>query len=253
MPSGPKLEDAVTGQHYLLGDTLQASNDPSDFFGKLHQGSGYFEILSRRSIAERYVKYDLSVVLELGLKTNSFTKRVRPRNGDIENVNGPVFVLQFDAHDPSDGDDRNEELVFVVNVQGVQRENVAVPSFVTFDVVNYEIEDARSGRYASTLLENRFKPVFGLARIDGKFRVPVRVAESSNDFAPRDVKSGSQIVDCIARNQCEVGTQVSVSERVVKELFPRLSIHVQAGSVTVGRGVESLLEIRDVLIGPFDL
>jgi len=60
-------------------------------------------------------------------------------------------------------------------------------------------------------------------------------------------------MDCISDYEGKVGLQGSVSQSVLNELLPRLQINLEAGSVSVRRAADALLNIRDVLVGPFDL
>jgi hypothetical protein len=62
-----------------------------------------------------------------------------------------------------------------------------------------------------------------------------------------------EIVNCVADHERNIGAEGPIKKNVVEELFPRLTVDVQGGAVAVGRGTESLLDISDVLIGPFDL
>jgi hypothetical protein len=213
----------------------------------------YFKSFGGSSLSEGYMKLNLSVILELGLKGNRSSVKLTAGEDDIAAINRPVFILQFDPGNSGNGDRWNEESMFVVDVESVERQNIAVPSLVTLHMIDKEIEDSGSGVYASCFGKRRFKPAFGLIGVDGKFcKTSAGRSLGSYDLSPRDIKSGAEIVDCISGNYREFAGQHVVPQVVVKELFPRLSVHVQAGAVTVGRGEESLAEILDVLIGPFD-
>src|SRR5271157_1486310 len=239
--------------------SLQSPDNLPNLSGKHLQGGDYFELLGRCSLSERYLESDLSVILELSLKSDSATvctpkpRSIESREANVEGVNRPVFVLQCNANNSSGGNHGYKEAMFVVNVEVVEGQDIAVPSLVTLNMIDHEVKDAGSRIYAS-IFEGSFKPISGLIGPDGKVSPASRpVSNNADDIDPCNIKSGAEIVNCISSNQCEVGLQVAIFQSVVKELFPRLSVHVKPGSVTVGRGKESLLEICDVLIGPFDL
>jgi len=256
MPVSAKLDDAVTGLGVLPAvgrlDPLQGANDCQNLGRESLQSGNDFDVLQRCSIAEGYAENRLSVILDLGPKGDLPPVGIRSGKGNGEIGSQPVFVLQFDAVNPDDGEHRNQEIVFVVNVEIMQGANIGIPSLVTFHAINNEIEEGRRGRYFSAFRERGFKlmPVF-VDREFGPSRVGLR-ENRSNRGAPCDIKSAVEIVNCIANHQGDIGAQFPVSKAVVEELFPRLAIDVQAGSLSVSRGSESLLDIRDVLVGPFD-
>lgn len=205
------------------------------------------------SRAERHVESDLAVVLELAPKGNNFAIEVRSGEPYSERLSGTILVLQFNAFDACGSDGRNQDSMFIVDVEIVQGKNIGVTSFVTFHVIDNEVENTGSFIYAGAL-KNTYNPLPRLIPIDREFGVIGPASgDLPEDFNPCDIKSGSEIVNCISSNQCKVGAQFSIMQSVVEELFPSLSIHVQRGTMTVRRRTESLLEISDVLIGPLDL
>jgi hypothetical protein len=235
-----------------LSHSLNGSDDLIDLPRPALESRDYLDIIERCSLAERYLESNLSVVLELGLNgRNSLPVKVGPRQNDVKAVNRPVFILHFHAADANDCEHRDQELMFVVDVELAEGENVVVPSFVSFYSINYQIDE---GRVYFGLNEAGFKFLPSTLGVDRKFGAAVESVGTkvSDSSTPNDIESGMQIVNCIADNKRNVRAESAVSKSVVKELFPRLTIHVQHGAVSVGRGAESLLDIRDVLIGPFD-
>jgi len=244
----------VTGQRGGSFHSLQGFNNSQGLSRKAEQRRNDFEVVSRCSLSERYLKSDLAVIFELAPKRDSRSVDIRSSDGDCEVVYGPIFVLQFHAIDSHDGEYRNQQMVFVVNVEVVDGTNITVPSLVGFHALHQEIEQGRSGRYFSCLRERRFKMLPIVA--DGEFSVlgpePIRT-QDSDSFSIRDIESTVEIVNRIAHHQSNVRGQRSISKAVVDELLPRLSVEVHGGAVCVRRGEESLVDISDVLVGPFDL
>ena len=109
-------------------------------------------------------------------------------------------------------------------------------------------------RYFSCLCERRFEmlPIFSDDELSARGAVTIRTKDSDR-FSVSNVESAFEIVNGIANHQGDVGAQLSISKAVVNELLPRLSVEVHTGAVCVRRGAESLVDISDVLVGPFDL
>ena len=232
----------------------QGSNDPESLSRKSEQCRNDFDVMGRCSLPERYLNSDLSVILKLASKGNSRSVDVGSSDRDCEVVNRPVFVLQFDAIDAHDGEYRNQEMVFIVNVEVVDGTNVGVASLVRFHSLDQKIKQGRVGRYFSCLRERRFKmlPIVADDEFGALRAKPIRTQDSES-FSVSDVESAVQIVDCIADHQGNVRAQLSIRKAVVNELLPRLAVEVHSGAVCVRRGAESLVDISDVLVGPFDL
>src|SRR5437868_4249011 len=139
----------VTGCCDGLFHSLQCSNNLQSLSRKAEQCRNDFEVVSRCSLAERYLKSDLSVILELASKPNSRSIDVRSSDGYGEVVNCPIWVLQLHAINSNNGEDRYQQMMLVVNVEVVDGANIAIPSFVRFHPLYQEIEQGRTGRYFS--------------------------------------------------------------------------------------------------------
>lgn len=205
-------------------------------------------------MAKGYEEGDLSVICELRAKLNGLPVGAVGRDDqNISEQPRPIYVFQFHAHNPRDGEHWNQEMVFVVDVKGMKGENIAVPSSVWFYVLDHEIEESRCRAYASCRGKVRYEffPRLG----DGEFGFSGTESfgtQSAHGIAPSNIQSAFEIVDCVANHERNIGAKGSIKKNVVGEVFPRLSIDVHGGAVAVGRGAESLLDISDVLIGPFD-
>jgi len=246
-------KNAVTGQP-LYNHALQEFNDCLAFSRESLESRDYFEILKRCSLAKRYLESDLSVILELCPKGNSLAVVVGARKNNVIAVDTAIFVMEFHALDADCCEHWDQEMVFVVDVERMDGTYIRVPSLVRFNTLNQKVEQGGAGIYLSCLRESAYKVLPIVAY--GKFGVggiePIGT-QDADCFAIGDVKSAMEIVDCVANNERNIRAQCVISQSVVKELFPRIAIDVQAGSVTLRRGLESLVNIRDMLIGPFEL
>jgi len=119
--------------HFIRQSPLQQL---PDLFLPSRKGRDYFLSLESSSLAERYVKSDLSVILELAPKRNDFPVKLPMREkGEIVNVYRPIFVLQFNACDSSYRNRWDEESVFVVDVEAMDGKNIAITSSVSLHLV----------------------------------------------------------------------------------------------------------------------
>ncbi len=233
--------------------SLQDSNDLANLRVEAKQRRDDLLTLRQCSLSERYLESELSVVLDLTVQGNS--RSVGAGTNQHYGVSGnlPIFMLQFHALNPNDREHRDQEVVFVVNVESVKGVKIVVPSLVTFHALYHEHKKGGVARYFSLTRERRFKVLpCGVNRKLGFVAKHSRVKPLDN-VAPCEIKSALEIVDCVTNNESDIRSEVAVSKAVVEELLPRLSIEVQAGAVCVQRSAESLVDIRDVLIGPLDL
>ena len=210
-----------------------------------------FETFGRCSVPELYLEGRVSVVLDLAVKRNFDVAGERSSERQSEAIDFPIFLLQFHTVDRQDIQDRDEQMVFVLNVEPVNRPNVRVASVVRFHAVYQQLEEVGTGAYFSCLRKGRFQmlPIISDNEF-GSVRVESGGAYSLNRVAIGDVKSASDIVDCVANHQRELRANVLLSKPVIEELFPRIRLNVKRQVISVLRGKESLLNIRDVLIGP---
>ena len=236
-----------------MHDLLQESRDAQYLGVEPPQCRDDFETFGWNSIPESYLEGRVSIVLELAPKRN-----LNPlRNGSSqrcksEAIHLPVFLLQFYAIDRQDIHNWDEQMVLIVNVEPMNSANIGVSSLTRFHALNHEFEEARIGQYFSCLLEHRFKvlPVFTRREFD--FGIVSSGTERLNSVGPCNIQSALEIVDCVSNRQCMLSADVLLSKAVKEELSPRTRIDVKRQVVGVFRGKESLLDVRDVLIGPFD-
>jgi hypothetical protein len=212
-----------------------------------------FETFCRRPILEDYLHGRLSIAIDVSPWRDGDAVSDKPfDSSQAPNINASMFVLQLHAINSDDLKNWRQEFVFVVNVEVMKGAHVAVPSSVRFQVIHQESEDARGWIYFSSLSEGRFKVVPIVP--EGHFVVPSECprAKSLEDSAPSVIKSAPEIMNRITRHKGNIGANGPVAKDVIQILLPRLRVDLEAGWVSINRGAESLLNIRDVLLGPFD-
>lgn len=253
MPDIAKLEDAVTGQASSLFHSSQSADDPRNLPRISLKGWDYTESLGGYSIAELYLNHRVSVVLELAIKRNLNASDSAAAQRQGAAFGRPIYAIQFHAINEHEMQDGNEQAVFVVNVEPMDGPNIGIPSFVRFHAIHYEAKEASVAGYFSFFDEIRFKDFpFG---VDGKIEeleIEGGAVQGFVGHSPCNIKSAIEIVNYVSNHQGEGCTNASVLEPVLKELFPRLRVDVHAQLVSISRGKESLLNISDVLVGPFD-
>lgn len=236
-----------------LFNSLQGSNNPSDTPRPVLEGWDYTKSLSRHSIAELYLDGRVSVALELTSKRNLDSSRAEASQSESAGLNLPVFVFQFHVINEHEIQDHDKQAVFIVNIEPVNGPQVGVPSFVRFHAIDHEAKQAASVGYFSFFGENRFKCLpFGPERKIEELGLEGGRVQSCVGFSPCDIKSALEIVDCVSNHQCEVSADFPVTNSVIEKLLPRLRVDVQSQMVSISRSKDSLLNISDVLIGPFD-
>lgn len=231
---------------------LQDSDDAIGFSGKAKQRRDHLFALQEISLAERYAESRLSVMLDLCLKGNHLPVKVGAYQSDVQSLNSPVFMLEFHAIKRSDREHWNQETVFIVDVEFMEGSNIGIPSFVRFHAIDNKVEERRGTWHFSSHFGLKISSfLFGVDRELTELGIGAR-NKGAIGSAPRDVEGAMEIVNSISNGEGYFLGQRAISKAVVEKLFPRLRIDVQAGSVMVGRGEESLLDIRDVILGPFD-
>jgi hypothetical protein len=234
---------------------LQLPDNSQHFCGHVEERRYNLLALERGALAKGYKEGDLSVICELRARLNGLPEGAVGRHDqNIGKHPSPIYILQFHAHNPGDGEHWDQEMVFVVNVKGMKGENIAVPSSIWFYSLNHEVEESRCRAYASCHGKVRydFFPRIG-DREFGSGGVKPFGTQSAYCILPSKIQSAMEVVDCIANHERNIRAEGPIKKNVVEELFPRLAIDVHGGAVAVGRCAESLLDIGDVLIGPFDL
>ena len=91
-------------------------------------------------------------------------------------------------------------MVFVVDVEIVEGQNIGVPSLVAFHSVDHELNDRGGFWYLSAFRKRGFKFLAGPFGIDRELPILGRdlSSQSVNGSTPHNIESASEIMDCIA-------------------------------------------------------
>ena len=216
--------------------------------------------LETLSIPKYYRKGRLALILELesdglithmhysvlgdGKRAIGHSSRVLP--SDVDPRGDMVHV--------SDSNCRHQEHVFIQNVQTVQCKEDLIPSRVrvwSYHVSKQRNDIARVPQYSLTERVYKFIPVLEELELS-----PVSGSTSSefHDFVVGDVQSGSEIVNSVSDEQRHNAGNLFGGLKL-KDLSSgiRIFLEFRTANILLKEGIDSIVKINDVLIGPFDL
>jgi len=214
-----------------------------------------------RSWSEQYLERRISVALRLDSTSgsiyarfcsdNDIAGRHKPERFDMfkSEPHGNVLELDFSQ-------DRNNPKVLVQNIQIMQIVKGIVPASVWFDLVDDGGDHSPRRQLYRSTVTGRFQFLSGMAErecsVSGGFST-----RTANDFNVDKVKAGSQVMDRITdKRSGPPGNLFRRSESIeVSKLLSGLRIFLSANSISVllDKNGEHLVQLGDVLIGPFDL
>lgn len=147
---------------------------------------------------------------------------------------------------------RGERNMLVADVKVVNSEERIVPSTVWLYSVANEVSDVLADGLYWSVIQGRYKtipvPVKRETRIVGW-----PPSEVTYEFVVHQVEGRPEVVKYVADDRRQVHGEAAVPD--AEDLSPVLVIQLNERTprVTIEQGVDSPLELRDVLIGPFDL
>ena len=215
----------------------------------------YILRIDGRSFVEDYCNGKLSLILDVRAEWDGDIIRGRLESSTSETLSGrlPSFIFHVNAVDARIADDWNQEPMLIKLVEGVHSPNGSIPSVVRLYLGHDAPEQIGTGRVYFSPFKRAFKVVSG--RVDrefGKLAHSLR-NESFNGSKPSVIEGTFQIMDNVANHQGEVAGNLSISNVMLDNFISAIGIYLDARSVGIRQRSDSRLNIRDVLIGPFDL
>jgi hypothetical protein len=166
----------------------------------------------------------------------------------------PAFILYLNPVNARHIDDRQQEFVFVGDIECVKHHERVIASEVWLDLRKDAIEERGTGDVyfspAKRSLRFRRSPPYGKfgGADDGGRRHPL------NGVDPGVIDRRPEIVDYIASDQCDLSQKRRYAREIVLDRLRRnVRIDLDAGSVTVWQGINSGCEIGNVFLGPVKL
>lgn len=211
--------------------------------------------LETLNIAEQYVKGRLSVILDLDFAGHVKTCAQFMVLSDLERKDSlhVPFGLDSERTQRSDGEHRYEQPMFIGNVQIVKGAQGVIPSLVRLYDIKKESDHIGAETLYCSTVNGGFKFLPCLPKWELGFRR--RSATSPNNKLISDmIERGVQVVNSIANDQGDLIGNFP-SQAKCRDAISCMSVFLDTKMIKVSlhKSVEHIVQLTDVLIGPFDL
>lgn len=171
-------------------------------------------------------------------------------------VKHPRLIFQVNASNRGIVDNRNQQPMFVSEIEFVNGPDGKIPSIIGLYIVKDEIEEVRTGGVYLQFPQRGFKLIsFEKTGELGALPVPSG-NQSSCSFKPSMIESTLQIVNSIPDDCGQFIKGISVAsflEIALNEFAASLRIDIGSTYQSVLQDADCAFGFRNVLIGPFDL
>lgn len=164
-----------------------------------------------------------------------------------------IAIFAADSFDHSDLSLRDEELVFVGNVEVMDEvKGVPIPSLVRLYLVEHFPAHCEEGFMFFSLVEERFQILSGWSK--GKLNSAFLGGISGCQFKPSVIESGREIMYCVPQDERKLIRDAHVCRDDLQELVSGIRIALDGNlvSATIAEPMHLKAEIVDVLFGPFE-
>lgn len=248
-------ESAVTGQHKILRDEgIQGFNCARTLFGDPVERWNDWLALQGKPILEQYLAGDLAVLVDVDISVSG-RHEVNNPSLDIETAINELHSvhLRINAVPASDFDKRNQELMFIRNIQIVEGPQGIIPSLVGLHGIDNKLLGRGRVLYRST--RNAGYKLFQCVE-NREFSV---LANSPSDFNDKtvvsNVKCAPEIMQSVANHQRHVWRDFATDFNAASALSG-FRVFFENDSVMIGIIEEcrnKSVQIQDVLLGPINL
>ena len=162
------------------------------------------------------------------------------------------FNISVEVHQLPDAEYWDQQHVLIGNIQTIQHFKKRVPSCVTFHRISEQRNNVvRSLQYSLTERVYKFFSVFPDPEIGPFARC---FPESNHEFNVGKIERSPEIVKSVPQDEGQFfGRLFGESEIEAALAGIRISFNIEHVEVSIEEGVKHIIEINDVLIGPFDL
>ncbi len=211
--------------------------------------------LENLSFVEKYIEGRIALLCDFDVGRGSYqVKFSAMSDGNCSKVKGiSAFVGHINVSNRSNGNDWDQQPMFVHDVQIVHGIQDIIPSLVRLYRVNDKINDSRRRSLYFSTIDGCYKLIpVGLER---KIDVSVgHVASQGYDFAGHEVEGGAEIVNSITHYQGDFAGHISGGLKLEDiQSVLRIFLDVKSIEVRIEKGLKDGIKLADVLIGPFDL
>ena len=236
---------------------LECLDDAADELRELMERWDNRLTLERDSLAKRYVEQRLAVLVQFKLSGRAYWAHYRAIGAHCQEGVGPHVATntEIDTTQGAYGKGRDEQAMLILNVEVVEGTKRSIPSvaFVWADGLDNETHDIKPRNLYLSAIDGRFKFCF----VVGDWKAhPLKGLFPSEQYqlVSSKVKSRSQVVEGVPEDDGEVvGRPLRHFE--LDDAISRIGVRlgVQAAEVGLHECSDDIIEIIDVLFGPFDL
>jgi len=238
-------------------DIFQDINRVTDELDKRLERVKYLKALKTCKISEGYRDGKLSLIFDMPISLGQINS-VWPRTSGDPSCSSDgfscFFIFESDAADSGNGNHGDQEQVLIRNVQCVKGEDVIVPSRVRLYIGENPFVEPRAESVYFSPFKGVFHSLSGFA--EGKLgKIIQRCGKEFLDCSnPRVIEGRPKIVDGIPGNDGNLYADgFHLWMTVFNRLASGLRVSLNCGDVTICQSADDFSNIRDVLIGPFNL
>jgi hypothetical protein len=237
-------------------DFRESLDRARDFFGDPVQRQQDRVSLVGKSVLEEYARGNIALALYCQFSSPQsnldLPRIVSVHNGQLDDFS--LIILQANLANPRKPEHRNQELMFVSDIQVVQGPQKSIPSFVWLYRVQYE--SVNSIIYLplfESCIKGGFQYISGISERESAPFGRSAFTEPDN-LAPKNVETASEIVQRVSNNQGRFRvwkcTQTQINSQPIESIF----VHLDRNSVRVGvsESSQEQVQIVDVLFGPLN-
>jgi len=164
-----------------------------------------------------------------------------------------VFIDYSDAIDATSRKYGDKKPVFVSNVECVNGPDGTIPSVARFYRVNHKAIELRADSMYFSLSKGTFHFIYGFS--DWKLGPVInkRGSEFLNSLEPCVVQSAIEIVNGISEHEGNVVESRAVGKIMSEYFSTSFRVNIDSSRVGCMQKNNPAFDVRDVLIGPFDL
>lgn len=247
-----RLGDERSSAEFGHSEVVKQLNDVPDLYLERVKHIQCIRELRKRSFVEEYRDGDLSLLFEVPAERNrDVVRRLFVRTPCESALNFPLFIFHLDALNGRVFKNGQQETVFVINVQGVDRPDSPIPSLVRFYLANDKIEKTRNGFVYFNPAKRAFNVVSRRANRKFSLAIDTRRAKFSQNGHPCMIQSAMEIMDGIPDNQSDIGKEfVSIAEIMLQHFISTVRVDLDSSRVSLWQRGNNSFQFGDMLLGP---
>lgn len=239
----------------LSGERLQRFERAVNAYSEFAKSWNDRTVRRQKVLSEYYGEGHAALIYQLELTVSTPKEKGLPK-GKLpphDSVLSAFLVLHKDMIKNEFVNVRNQEMVFVLNVELIQGEQkISLPSAIRFDLIDNGIANALDERLVWSFKEKLFKPVdIGIYR---KLFFPLGFDGLPSYFVPSVVNCRSEVVNCIPDEQIDSGIE-TFRNREFYKIIKRIAVTINGNIVDTAFSVDAQFGVKvlDVLLGPCEL